>query len=176
MASLGVHGDPGGWENAASIIGSTVGPLTGELEDADAKGGRGLSEHWYGPAYDRYQDAWRQRYQRHGDLIDYAERAAKALYEFGGLLPGFQSQAYNLEQHYLGYGLHLQPDGLGFRLPPGHESLPQALKSILEGLLRESENKIPAMWRDIDDAIGVLSHTANPVIDWLDRTAALPWW
>ena len=114
MSALGVEGDPDGWQGAGYTIRAVAGRLASELDGADASGGGGLRQSWYGPMSEAYQNLWRQRHARYADLIYQAGRAASALIDFGEALIGLQQRAWDLERQWLGLGLHLSADGLSF--------------------------------------------------------------
>ena len=171
MASLGVTGDPDGWQDAAGAISAIVGPLQDEVNGVDTLGGTGLTEHWAGPVADRYQEVWRQRHQRYQDLLHAAGRLPGPIDTFGGQLRGYQQRARQMETHYTGHGLHLTLDGMRFQLPPSHPSLPQELKSLLEGLLMEAERDVDNLWADIRNTVGNLARDLQPLAGDLEDLA-----
>jgi hypothetical protein len=165
MSALGVQGDPDGWHGAGYTIRTVAGQLANELDIADASGGGGLRQSWYGPMSEAYQNLWRQRHARYADLIYQAGRAATALIDFGEALIVLQQRAWDLERQWLGLGLHLSADGFSFVLPFGHESLAQEAQATLHALLGESERDIEAMWTDIRAAVGDLVTVLEAVLD-----------
>lgn len=172
MSALGVQGDPDGWQGAGYTIRAVAGQLANELDVADASGGGGLRQSWYGPMSEAYQNLWSHRYGRYGDLVYQAGRAATALIDFGEALIGLQQAAWDLERQWLGLGLHLSADGFSFALPFGHESLAQEAQAALRASLAESERDIEAMWTDIRTAVGDLVTVLESVLDALaDYTA-----
>jgi hypothetical protein len=158
MAPLGVDGDPDGWQDAASAIGSIVSPLQDELDGADAAGGSGLvGQHWVGPVADKYGRIWSDRQLRYGELLRIATQVPGAVDTFGTQLSGFQYRAKQMEEHYTGRGLSLTLDGKRFQLPLGHESLPQELKSFFEVLLKEAESELDTLLSDVETAVNDLT-------------------
>lgn len=169
MSSLGMHGDPGGWQRAGHVIGAVVSQLADELAAADAHGGSGLRGAWSGPVADAYLELWHRRYNRYGDLLYHARRAAGAIIDFGDQLAGFQRRAGDLEAYGFRAGLHLAADELHFILPLGHENLPQHRQVTLGGLLAESEREIGAMWTEVrlavNDVVTVLESAISALED-----------
>jgi hypothetical protein len=184
VTALGVYVDPDGWQNAGYTIRAAVDQLTQELDSADAGGGSGLRRTWSGPVADAFQNHWSGRYDRYGDLLYQAGRAANALIDFGGRLIDLQRQASLLEHQGLSAGLHLTMDGLGFMLPFGHENLVQEAQATLHYFLGESEREIAAMWTDIRmavcDVVTVLESVSGALEDFqllaLDVTGDVVEW
>ena len=180
MGSLGVHGDPDGWLTAGYAIKAALDQAEYDLETAGGSGGTGLRPAWHGPVADAYQEAWGRRRDRYNDMIAHARRAVSALTDFGSRLADLQRQAYNLEQQWLGLGLHLAGDGLRFMLPWGHENLPHAAQMSLSSWLHESEQDVEAMWADIkaavDDLVTVLESVIAALADFdLLEVGAMGW-
>lgn len=167
MSSLGVHGDPSGWQHAGYTLGAAVTQLTAELQAADTAGGSGLQPAWHGPAAESYLAAWKTRHEQFGDLIHQVRRAANALTDFGDRLADFQARAARLESHWLGMGLHLTADGLQFTMPHGYASLAHEVLSTLHGFVAEAASDVTAMWHDITGAVADLATILESVIDGL---------
>lgn len=165
MSTLGVHGDPGGWQHAGLTLSAAVTQLTAELEAADAVGGGGVRSAWQGPVADTYLAAWQARHRSYADLIHQVERASGALIDFGERLADLQARAARLESHWLSTGLHLTADGTQFTLPSGYLSLAHDMLSTLRGFADEAAGDVEAMWRDIAEATGDLVTVLESVID-----------
>jgi hypothetical protein len=173
VSALGVTGDPGGWQGAADTLTAAVSQLVAELDTADARGGSGLRSAWYGPVADAHQELWSQRHGRYGDLLYQVGRAAGALADFAGRLADFQRRASDLESQWLGLGLHLTVDGMGFTLPWGWENLEHEIQATLHAQLGEAERDIDAMWHDISGAVSDLVTILESVIDALEDFTAI---
>jgi hypothetical protein len=165
MSTLGVHGDPGGWQHAGLTLSSAAGQLAAELQAADAVGGSGLGPAWQGPVAETYLAAWRTRHDSYADLIQQVDRAAGALIDFGERLADLQARAARLESYWLGTGLHLTADGTQFIMPSGYVGLAEHLVAALRGFVVEAAVDVAAMWRDIAEATGDLVTVLESVID-----------
>ena len=165
MSSLGVHGDPGGWQHAGLTLGAAVTQLTAELQAADAGGGAGLRPAWQGPMAESYLAAWEARHGRYGDLLYQVGRASNALINFGERLADFQVRAVRLESHWLSTGLHLTADGLQFTMPHGYANLAHDVLATLRGFEAEAASDVTAMWHDIAGAVADLVTILESVID-----------
>lgn len=168
MSTLGVHGDPGGWQHAGLILSAAVTQLTAELQAADAVGGSGVRSSWQGPVAENYLAAWQTRHGHCADLIHQVDRASSALIDFGERLADLQKRAARLESHWLGTGLHLTADGLQFTLPQGNVSVAHDILATLRGFAVEAASDVEAMWRDIAEATGDLVTVLESVIDVLE--------
>jgi len=165
MSTLGVSGDPGGWQHAGLTLSAAVTQLTAELQGADAAAGSGVRPAWQGPVAEAYLAAWQTRHGSYADLIRQVERAAGALIDFGERLADLQARAARLESQWLSTGLHLTADGTQFTLPPGYAGVAHDILATLRGFADEAAGDVEAMWRDIAEATGDLVTVLESVID-----------